>query len=140
MSAKTDKLRAAVDAMTPGEWLHGSWQYAVDGGFRWTKIAPESGRDDDASITVAGSDPAGDNAGNVIAGCGCCGSPNGKHADVAGICALRNHATALLDVVTAAQAYIAANDVPVMGDSYYIDRHEAHRALRLALARLENLP
>lgn len=128
MSAKTDKLRAAVDAMTPGEWMFvapSAPAGAVDifagrlPSVAWPDLEP-----DDADV-----EPVCEWVQECL-----------PYMNASAICALRNHATAMLDVVTTAQAYIAANDVQTIDDQYFMDRADATAALKSALARLEELP
>lgn len=128
MSTKTDKLRAAVDAMTPGEWVFvapSAPAGAVDifagrlPSVAWPDLEP-----DDADV-----EPVCEWVQECL-----------PYMNASAICALRNHATALLDVAAAAQAYLAANCAQTMGDQYLMDRADANFALKAALARLENIP
>jgi hypothetical protein len=121
--------RARLDAVTPGEWVHGQWQYEVrEGRLVHTHIAPRD--DEDLSICVALSSEDAQDLGKhryVISGCGCCGSPSGSKADAEFIAHAPDDVRRLLALVDALNAEIARRD---QADAAYAELQD----------RISNLP
>lgn len=103
MSVNLTELAAARAKMTPGKYVHGQWKNGGTG----AKISPSC--EFDASITLAGSDQ-NSFAGEIVGGCGCCGSPRGCHEDIAGLVTTHNAADVLIEIVKTTIERDAATD------------------------------